>query len=450
MQRMVVMGMGITGRSVATALLSRGVEVTALDDRISDDLSSWADEHALAVRAPADLDLAETLRGADALLPAPGLPDHHAIFEVADAVGVPVRSEFDLAAQWDDRPVVAVTGTDGKTTVVTLIQRMLERSGLRAEAVGNTDTPWVEAIEDASLEVFVVEASSFRLGHSQSFAPHVAAWLNFGPDHLDAHADLATYEAAKAKIWGSLDSTSVALANRQDPVVATQAARLSSVVQTFGSDAPPTEADHGVVNNTLVVGGSELVKIEELPRSMPHDVLNGLAAAAASLAIGGTREAAAQVLREFNGLEHRVEFVGEIAGVKYINDSKATTPHAAAAALGGFDSIVLLAGGKNKGLSFAPMLEYIDRISHVVCLGDSAVEIQAVFESQASTSVATSMEQALDQAQAAARSGDVVLLSPACASYDWYQSYRHRGEDFSRIVRARSLTTQAKREGESR
>lgn len=434
---MVVMGMGITGRSVATALRSRGIEVTALDDRPSDELTAWAAEHSIPVSVPNDLDLAEALRGSEALLPAPGLPDHHPIFAVAASVGVPVRSEFDLAAQWDDRPVVAVTGTDGKTTVVTLVQRMLERSGLRAEAVGNTDTPWVQAIDDESLDAFVVEASSFRLGHSHTFSPQVATWLNFGPDHLDAHADLAAYQAAKARIWESLDLTSIAIANRDDPVVAAEAATLTASVQTFGSDAPPTAVDHGVVDGALIVAGAELVAIDELPRAMPHDVLNGLAAAASALAIGGAREAAATVLREFTGLEHRVESIGELAGVRYINDSKATTPHAAAAALGGFESIVLLAGGKNKGLSFAPMLHHVDRISHVVCLGDSAADIEAVFAGRTTTSIATSMEDAVSQAQAKARAGDVVLLSPACASYDWYRSYRHRGEDFTRIVRTR-------------
>ncbi len=439
------MGMGITGRAVTTALTRREIEVTALDDRLSDELLSWSFAHGVEVHRPADVDLDATLRGSSALLPAPGLPDHHPIFDAAKRAGVPVMSEFDLAAGWDARPAIAVTGTDGKTTVVTLIERMLERSGISAKAVGNTDTPWVEAIDDLTTDVFVVEASSFRLGHSQRFSPQVAAWLNFGPDHLDAHRDLHTYEMAKAAIWANLEPPALAIANRNDPVVARHAAAIvGTAVETFGADAPPTALDHGVVDGVLVSAGDQLVTIDQLARSMPHDILNGLAAAASARRMGADRDAVVEVLRTFVGLEHRVEFIAEIDGVRYINDSKATTPHAAAAALGGFESIVLLAGGKNKGLAFDDMLDHVGHIVHVVAIGEAAADIEAAFAGRTAVSVATSMEAAVARAAEVASPGDVVLLSPACASYDWYRSYVHRGEDFARIVRtqltARGLT----------
>ena len=438
-KRMVVMGLGITGRAVAEALRDRGHDVVALDDRPSDELHEWAAAAGLSVASPAPDQLVEVLTGADGLLPAPGLPDHHPVFTAAEAAGVDVMSEFDLAAAWDDRPAVAVTGTDGKTTVVTLIERMLTRSGISARAVGNTDTPWVEAIDDPTIEVFVVEASSFRLAHSKHFSPQVATWLNFGPDHLDAHATLTDYEEAKASIWSQLGADAVAVANRQDTVVAGHGAAVSAAsVQTFGSDAPPSPNDHGVVDGVLVSSGDELVAVDELARSMPHDIVNGLAAAASARAVGASTAAIAEVLRDFDGLEHRVQLIAEIDGVRYINDSKATTPHAAAAALGGFDSIVLLAGGKNKGLAFDDMLVHSARIKHVVAIGESAADIEAVFADRVPTSIATSMEAAVDQAAAAASPGDVVLLSPACASYDWYRSYVHRGEDFTRIVQSRA------------
>lgn len=438
MKRMVVMGLGITGRSVAKALLRRDIAVVALDDRITDDLQQWADEAGIAVQAPADVDLVETLADCDGLLPAPGLPDHHPVFDAAEATNVAVLSEFDLAARWDDRPVVAVTGTDGKTTVVTLIERMLAASDIAALAVGNTDTPWVEAIDDPTLDVFVVEASSFRLGHSQHFSPQVAAWLNFGPDHLDAHADLSLYESAKASIWANLEPDATAIVNRDDVVVARHGADLlAGTAETFGASAPATATDHGIANESLIVAGEPLVAIADLQRSMPHDLMNGLAASACALAMGASRQACAQVLQDFSGLQHRVELIAEIDGVRYVNDSKATTPHAAAAALGGFDSIVLLAGGKNKGLAFDDMLEHAGRIRHVVAIGDSANDIQDVFAAHTETSIAASMQHAVDLASTVAQPGDVVLLSPACASYDWYRSYVHRGEDFTRIVRAR-------------
>ncbi|MCL4146043.1 UNVERIFIED_CONTAM: hypothetical protein GTU68_051515 [Idotea baltica] len=433
-----VMGMGITGRAVATALVRRGVDVVALDDRISDELRSWGETNNLAISSPNDVDLDGLLSQVDGVVPAPGLPDHHPLFAAVEQSSTSIMSEFDLAARWDDRPAVAVTGTDGKTTVVTLVERMLEQSGIAAKAVGNTDTPWVEAIDDPSTQVFVVEASSFRLAHSQHFSPNVGTWLNFGPDHLDAHRDLATYELAKAAIWADLGPESLAVANRDDPVVSAHASAITTgLVETFGAGEPPLSSDHGVVDDTLVSGGHELVSVSELVRTMPHDIVNGLAASATALRVGASPAAIADVLRSFDGLEHRVQLIAEIDGVRYVNDSKATTPHASAAALGGFDSIVLLAGGKNKGLSFDDMVAHADRITHVVAIGDAAGDIQAAFDGRVPVSVATTMAQAVSQATNVANPGDVVLLSPACASYDWYRSYVHRGEDFAQLVRAR-------------
>ncbi|MFT5268364.1 MAG: UDP-N-acetylmuramoylalanine--D-glutamate ligase [Acidimicrobiales bacterium] len=444
MQRMMVVGMGITGRAVATALQQRGIDVVALDDRISDELRSWSTDHNLVVHTPGDVNIDALLAQVNGVLPAPGLPDHHPIFAAAAQAKAPIMSEFDLAALWDDRPAVAITGTDGKTTVVTLVERMLEQSGITAKAVGNTDTPWVEAIDDPATDVFVVEASSFRLGHSQHFSPSIGTWLNFGPDHLDAHRDLAGYEAAKAAIWSQLGPDALAVANRDDIVVSGHATMISSSdVETFGAGEPSTTRDHGVIDGVLVSGGHELIAISELTRTLPHDIMNGLAASATALRAGARHAVVADVLRNFAGLEHRVEFIAEIDGVRYINDSKATTPHAAAAALGGFDSVVLLAGGKNKGLSFDDMVAHSDRITHVVAIGDAALDIEAAFAGRVSVSVATSMTQAVAQARDIATTGDVVLLSPACASYDWYRSYAHRGEDFAQIVRAQTLWGQA-------
>jgi UDP-N-acetylmuramoylalanine--D-glutamate ligase len=439
MQRMLLVGLGITGRAVATALQQRDIEVVALDDQISDELRSWSAENNLLVNAPDDVNLDLLLTQVDGVLPAPGLPDHHPIFAAAAQAKAPIMSEFDLAARWDDRPAVAITGTDGKTTVVTLVERMLQQSGIAAKAVGNTDTPWVEAIDDPSTDVFVVEASSFRLSHSQRFSPGIATWLNFGPDHLDAHRDLAAYEAAKATIWSQLGTDALAIANRDDAIVSSRASMiLSRDVETFGAGEPPSLCDHGVIDGVLVCGGTELIAISELSRTMPHDIMNGLAASATALRAGGQHTAVAEVLRNFTGLPHRVESIAEIDGVRYVNDSKATTPHAAAAALGGFDSVVLIAGGKNKGLSFDDMVAHSDRITHVVAIGAAASDIETAFAGRVPVSVATSMTQAVSQAREVATAGDVVLLSPACASYDWYRSYQHRGEDFTQVVRAQT------------
>ncbi len=171
------------------------------------------------IAAPSSDCLADVIRSATVLLPSPGVPDHHPAFALAAGRGLPVRSEFDLAALWDDRPIVAITGTNGKTSVTMLVTEALTASGLRAAAVGNTPTPLVAALADESIEVFVVEASSFRLAHSHGFAPTVATWLNFAPDHLDAHADLETYRMAKASIWAHLPPGATIVANAEDATV---------------------------------------------------------------------------------------------------------------------------------------------------------------------------------------------------------------------------------------
>ena len=433
------MGLGVTGRAVGDALLKRGHDVDAFDDRPSPAVDAWATGHDIAVLQPGSGDeagaLQTALAAADIAVPAPGLPDTHSFFAQAAAASVDVVSEFDLAADWDARPCVAVTGTDGKTTVVNLIDRMLTASGVSSAMVGNTDTPWVSAIDDPSTDVFVVEASSFRLAHSRRFAPQVAAWLNFGPDHLDAHHSLAAYEEAKASIFAHVPADGLVIANRDDTVVARHAGQVTHArVETFGLD---DNGPHGLRDGQLIVADEPLLHVDELVRALPHDIANALGASAASLAMGANRDGCATALRDFQGLEHRVEFVLEHDDVRWFNDSKATTPHASEAGLSGFDSVVLLAGGRNKGLSFDGLAAQSHRLRHVVALGESAALIADVFEGLAPTTTATSMSEAIEQAHSAAQPGDVVLLSPACASFDWYRNYGERGDDFKRLVRER-------------
>lgn len=433
MQTVAVWGLGITGRAVAQALLQRDVEVVAIDDRPNDAVHAWASAHDLAIHTPTDAELAALLDDVDAAVPAPGLPEAHRLFAYASTTGLSIFSEFDLAQRWDDRPIVAVTATDGKTTVVMMVEHMLNASGKRSLAVGNTDVPLVTAIDDTSFDVFVVEASSFRLGHSKGFAPGVAAWLNFGPDHLDNHASLARYETCKASMWSQLEPGSTAIANRQDPVVMRHASTLPDhvIVETFGDDVAGT---HGVNGDFLFWHGEPLVEIASLSRRLPHDVLNTLAAGAAALAAGADRSAVKAVAETFVGLPHRVESIAEIDGVHFVNDSKATTPHATEAAIAGFASVVLIAGGRNKGLDLTGMAGQASRIRHVVAIGDDAQVIVDAFAGRTPTTTAASMEDAVQQARSIAVDGDTVLLSPACASFDWYSSYRKRGEHFTAIV----------------
>jgi UDP-N-acetylmuramoylalanine--D-glutamate ligase len=439
--RYLVAGLGVTGAAVARALVRRGAEVVVVDDAPGDEARAVADELGIDLVTAPDTDaLDRLLAGSAAALPAPGLPARHPVFALAAAHGVPVLSEFDLAARWDTRPLLAITGTDGKTTVTTLVRDMLVSSGRRAVAVGNTPVPLVAAIDDPATEVFVVEASSFRLEHSRHFAPAVATWLNFAPDHLDSHHDLAGYEAAKARIWRDQSPEQTAVGNADDPVVARHLGAARARRVTFSLHGPADyrlERGPGTAAaSDRLVGpdGAAIVDVDALPRALPHDLANALAAAATALAGGASVDGVRAALVAFTGLPHRVALVGESGGVRFYDDSKATTPHAAATAIAGFDSVVLIAGGRNKGLDLDVLAESAGHVRAVVAIGEAGPDVAAAFAGVRPVRTAGSMDEAVRTAVALAREGDAVLLSPGCASFDWYRSYGERGDDFARAV----------------
>lgn len=434
MSRDLVIGLGVAGRAVAEALQNRGIEPICFDDNMGDVQVAWAQARGLQV-LPDQAALLRALQKVDRLFPTPGLPQSHPAIVAARSDNIAILSEFDLAAQWDDRPIVAVTGTDGKTTVCTMIEAMLNTSGIPAVACGNTDVPLITAIDDRRWKTLVVEASSFRLGYSQQFKPLIATWLNVGEDHLDTHRSFRAYVDAKAKIWASQPPFAYAVANRDDPIVHR---RLSGATaghrETFGLDR---SLPHGVIDAQIFIDSEPLLTVDDLQRSLPHDVSNTIAAGLSAVRAGADRSAIASVAKNFAGLPHRTELLGASMGISYVNDSKATTPHATAAALAGYRSVVLLAGGSDKGLDLSPLLKFAASIRHVVALGDTAPKVLAAFTGVVPTTTAVDMNMALDQAEAVAKEGDVILLSPAFASFDWYRDFRARGDHFSKLVRER-------------
>jgi UDP-N-acetylmuramoylalanine--D-glutamate ligase len=431
-KRALLVGMGVTNRAVAGALLRRGHQVTAVDDRPDDLLRGAASDLGLElIDGPTDADLHRLVDEADFVVPAPGLPERHVAFAAADAAGREVVSELDLAAAWDQRPIAAVTGTNGKTTVVEMSVDALLRSGIGAVAAGNTDVPLVVAIDEPATDVFVVEASSFRLARVRDFQPFVGTWLNFAPDHLDIHPDLEAYETAKAKIFSSIAPGGTAVANALDPVVMRHVP-IDRTVVTFGGPA----ADWRVEGDKLSGPDGPFLTTDRLWRSLPHDVEDVLAVAATIMPLGADLDAVAATAETFAGLPHRVSPVAEVDGSMFYDDSKSTTPHATLAALRGFDSVVLIAGGRNKGIDLGVLAAGGAHIHAVVAIGEAADEIAAVFDATHPVSRATDMDSAVATARALAAGGRVVLLSPACASFDWYGGYGERGDDFARSVRS--------------
>ncbi len=425
-----LVGFAVTNRAVCAQLAERGHAVVAADDAPDDQARRFAAELGVdLLEQPGPGDWPALAADARVVVPTPGLPESHPSLRAAASAGTPVVSEFDLAQRWDARPNLAVTGTNGKTTVTMLAAAMLEASGIPVSVAGNTETPLVEAIRDHRPRAFVVEASSFRLGHSRCYRPSVGAWLNFAPDHLDVHASMTSYRTAKAALWSRADERTTSVVNRDDPVVAAHAPDQGRVI-TFGLD----DGDFRVNEGALWAWSEKLADIDELHRSQPHELSNFLAAAAVAMAGGARRDGVRAALLAWTGLPHRVVLVAEHHGVRFIDDSKATTPHAVAAAVRSVGRAVLIAGGRNKGLDLGPLADVADGLRSVVAIGEAAPEVQQVFAGLCPVAAAESMEEAVRIAAEAARTGDTVLLSPGCASFDWYGSYAERGDHFSLLV----------------
>lgn len=433
MRSALVIGLGQAGTSVARHLVRHGMDVVVLDDRPTDAARATAAD--LGVDYVTDVDAATLVAGADLVSPSPGVPVGHAAIQAALATGVPVWSEFELAARWDERPIVAITGTNGKTTVVTLVESMLERSGLAVVAAGNNELPLVDALDDEAVELFVVEASSFRLQFTERFRPRVGTWLNLAPDHLDWHPSMEEYAAAKARLWAAQRDEDVAIGNADDDVVRAYLDAAPARRSTFAVIA--SGADWRVVDGAIAgPDGAPIVAVEELPRRLPHDLSNAVAAVATAVSAGATAGACADVLRSFTGLPHRVQLVRDAGGVRWYDDSKATTPASVATAVSAFDSVVLIAGGRNKGLDLGVLRALSGRIRAVVAIGEAAPLVADAFAGSVPVVTAASMDEAVAAAADLARPGDAVLLSPGCASYDWYRNYGERGDDFARAVNA--------------
>jgi UDP-N-acetylmuramoylalanine--D-glutamate ligase len=446
-----VVGLGVTGEAVARRLAADG-PVTVVDDR--PDSAAFADRAARLgalgvsiVGGPTAEELSDLVAAADLVVPSPGVPEAHPVYGLAAGRGVPLHSEIELAGTAAARrgvPLVAVTGTNGKTTVTTMVAEILSAGGRRAVAAGNIGRPLLDAVHDDDVDVVVAEVSSFQLRFTETFRPRVAVLLNVAEDHLDWHPSFAEYVAAKARIFANQAGDDLLVFNADDEAVAAAAASAPARSVAFSLRAGTADAwrledgrgDDGRGDGDWLVrpDGTALMAVSDLARSGPHDVANALASAAAVSELGVDADALTRVLASFSGLPHRVTPVGQSGGVTFVDDSKATNPHAALAALAGFDSVVLLAGGRNKGLDLGVLRGEVGRIRAVVAIGEAAEEVAGAFEGVRPVRRAGSMAEAVRLGAELAEPGDTVLLSPACASFDWYSGYAARGDDFAREV----------------
>jgi UDP-N-acetylmuramoylalanine--D-glutamate ligase len=445
--RVLVLGLAVTGESLVRHFAARGDDVTVVEDApsTSTEYATRGDaaraSGARVVESPSAGEIAALVADVDLVAPSPGVPERHVALVEARRAGIPVRSEVDLAAEAtrDAGPALAaVTGTNGKTTVTTLAASILDAAGVRVVAAGNIGRPLLDAVRD-DVDVVVAEVSSFQLAFADLFQPRAAALLNLGADHLDWHRTFDAYAQAKRQVFAHQGPDDLLVFNADDPVVAGLAAAAPGRRQPF-SVTPGAATGYRVAetaNGALLVApdGRELIGVEALVLRSPHDLANALAAAALALDLGADDAAVRETLSTFTGLAHRVQPVGEHDGVRFVDDSKATNPHATIAAVRGREGVVLIAGGRNKGLDLGALGVLVPSLRAVVAIGEAGPEIADVFGDRVPVVRASTMRDAVRSAAGLARPGDTVLLSPACASFDWYPSYAARGDDFAREVR---------------
>jgi len=455
-RRVCVTGIGLSGVAAARALRSLGAVVTVVDDRYGDAESARAEE---LRRSGADVRLGSASTGAlpdgcTLVVTSPGWRPTSPLLVSAAAAGLPVWGEVELA--WRLRgpaaaPWLAVTGTNGKTTTVRMLTVMLNAAGLRATAAGNVGTPLVDAVRAIpAYDVLGVELSSFQLHWTATIAPAAAVVLNVAEDHLDWHGSFPAYAADKARIF---HRAGCRIYNADDPASATLAAGLPDA---YGSTLRPPEAGQlGVAGGALVdraFGGGELAGVDDVTPAGPHNVANALAAAALARCYGVSPAAIRAGLRAFSPDSHRNAAVGVVAGVAYVDDSKATNPHAAAASLAAYDSVVWVAGGLLKGADVGPLVrDAARRLRGAVLIGrDRSVLREALARHAPQVPVvevdvpetgpvgdgALVMRDAVAAAARRAVSGDTVLLAPAAASMDQFRDYAARGDAFAAAVRA--------------
>ncbi|MGI9202738.1 MAG: UDP-N-acetylmuramoyl-L-alanine--D-glutamate ligase [Woeseiaceae bacterium] len=434
-----VYGLGATGLSVARYLKRRGKQAKYVDTRAAPpgmaELSEiCADAVMIFGETPKSL-LENTAR----VIVSPGIADTDAYLETARAGNVEVVSDIELFVGEAVAPFIAITGSNGKSTVTTLLALMCDAAGKTAYAGANLGVPALDLLPREKPDFYLLELSSFQLHRTRNLPARVAVLLNISPDHLDWHASEDEYRAAKYRVFAQAES---AVFNRADDAAAERIPRNVRTV-SFGLDRPRPDQfglleDGGVL--FLARGEQLLLATADVAMVGTHNLANALAALATGELMGLDMSAMLQVLNEFPGLPHRMQSVAKIDGVHYINDSKATNVGAAIASVESIDgSVILIAGGQGKGGDFDMLATSTgSQLRSVVLLGEDAALLQAAFVDLVQISLAEDMRSAVDRAAAIAQPGDTVLFAPACASFDMYQNYQARGDDFCAKVEALS------------
>lgn len=454
-----VVGLGkVTGRAAIDALRASGTVVrvhesspTPAHHALAAELEPQGVEFSFGEISPEQIDI--LLDGVDLVVPSPGVPPSSPVLSRALVRGTRVVSELELGFGFVRGPVLAITGTNGKTTTTTLLAHILQRAGKASVTAGNIGRPLAEAARNSERgTALVCEVSSFQLAFIENFKPSVAVVLNLADDHYDWHTGYEDYVAAKGRITENQDADDVLIVRAGDPGCLAIAANSRARILGFGSGTPDevraelqlalgsgVETVAGVSQGSLVTaspaGSTVILKVADIRLQGVHNLENVMAATLAAMEAGVSARDVADAVGEFESLPHRTCLVANRNGVRFVDDSKATNPHAALRALSGLRNVVLLAGGRAKGLDLTLLAEVTSSLSGIVVMGEATEELKRIF-SGVPAAEAADVEEAVQLASVMARPGDTVLLSPACSSLDQYSSYAERGDRFAAAVLA--------------
>ena len=439
-KRVLVVGLARTGVATAQFCAARGAKVTATDARPESEIGDATRPlRAAGVHLELGGHKEETFLDQDLIVASPGVPADAPLLQTARAKGVTIWSEIELADRFLKGRMIGITGSNGKTTTTSLIAHILKSAGVPTILAGNIGTPLISEVEQTSDKtITVAELSSFQLELIDTFRADISLFLNLTPDHLDRHHTLEAYGAAKARIFENQADSDSAVLNADDPATRPYA---PTKPQVFWFSRKQRVAQGAFVRESEIVfrkeGQDELVlKLEDIPLAGAHNVENVLAAVAAARLAGAQASAIATGVRSFAGVEHRLEFVAEIGGVRYYNDSKATNVDATRKALDAFSGRVLvILGGKDKGSDYSVLQKPLrEKAILALLIGTASEKIEKQIAGSVAIERAGTIHRAVETAMHAARPGDVVLLAPACASFDQFDNYEHRGRAFKDLV----------------
>jgi UDP-N-acetylmuramoylalanine--D-glutamate ligase len=441
-KKVLVIGLGKTGIATARFLRERGAEAVLTDERPFSEfkgaLGALAELCEVRPHAP------EAIKKMDLIIPSPGVPPTNVLLAEASKRGIPVLSEVEVAFRFLRIPMIAITGTNGKTTTTTLLGKVLSGSDRKVFVGGNIGDPLIGYVNGPQKEgLAVVELSSFQLLYTERFKPHVAILLNATYDHIDYHGSFEEYRAAKERIFLNQEEGDLAILNADEPVSQPLSRRIRADVRFFSSRSAVTQGiflDGGVLRRRDPLQGEETYPLEMIKVPGLHNVENVMAVVLAARFCGSSREEVVREVKSFRGIAHRIEFAGEKSGVVFYDDSKGTNVGAVIRAVESFSKpIILLLGGRDKGGDFESLSHLLqERVKEVVIFGEARERIREKINGFARTTLAWSLKEAVKIAYSRASQGDVVLLSPGCSSFDEFSNYAERGRVFQETVRGLS------------